>query len=435
MEKKFLSKTGLIALKDILDKRFQKKFEFVEGLPDVSTSDSDTVYVVKVISSKDSIDALKGYVIIDSNWKLLFDSSAISNTKGLLTTDEFNTVIEQVYLSIDESKEATKELKEALKEFAYAEVGEKKDIPEGTEPVQLYQPEESEHKYPYVDLGSYSTKEELTTVKQTADYAKEKINGLQIGGRNLFLNSNFDNSGKWKIYQNSELSVKDNIATMTIGAPANTGFSSGILYSDNYLDYKAGEYFTISGEVRSDTITKAFYNYIIAYPITGANLDLHITIDVSPDWTKFQSTFIINSDIHGGLGLGVYQKEIEGQSIQFRKLKLERGNVATDWTPAPEDTALDIGNSTQSTDISKIPVTHRLCVIDTNTGGTFNLANTMLNGQELHVIVNNTSDSSIVIAIPTSFKTDIDSLEIDANSFGEINVICQGTNRYLRAIS
>ena len=88
-----------------------------------------------------------------------------------------------------------------------------------------------------------------------------------------------------------------------------------------------------------------------------------------------------------------------------------------------------------TTDISKVPTTSQMSVVNTSQSGTFGLANTMQTGTELQVFINNTGSSDITIAIPTTFKSNgLDSITIESGNYGEINVISDGTNLYLKAI-
>ena len=41
-------------------------------------------------------------------------------------------------------------------------------------------------------------------------------------------------------------------------------------------------------------------------------------------------------------------------SIKIRNIKLEKGNVATDWTPAPEDVEAAIGEKANVTDLNTV---------------------------------------------------------------------------------
>lgn len=94
-----------------------------------------------------------------------------------------------------------------------------------------------------------------------------------------------------------------------------------------------------------------------------------------------------------------------------------------------------ISTPTTTTDISKVPTTSQLAVVNTSTSGTFGLASLMQAGTELQVFINNTGSGTITIAIPTTFKSNgTDSISIDSGKYGEINIISDGTNMYLRAV-
>lgn len=59
--------------------------------------------------------------------------------------------------------------------------------------------------------------------------------------------------------------------------------------------------------------------------------------------------------------------------------------------------------------------------------------NTSLN--EAHYILLNTSDHDVVVSIPTEYISNTDSITIEPNSFGEVNIVRTDENKwYLRAI-
>lgn len=89
------------------------------------------------------------------------------------------------------------------------------------------------------------------------------------------------------------------------------------------------------------------------------------------------------------------------------------------------------------TQISSIPVNKRLCIVTISTSGTLNLASTPSAGREIHIIVNNSSSSEITITMPSTsgyVQLSGDSLTVAASGYGEINIVSDGTNMYIRAI-
>lgn len=87
--------------------------------------------------------------------------------------------------------------------------------------------------------------------------------------------------------------------------------------------------------------------------------------------------------------------------------------------------------------VSSIPYTYKTVFVNTSSNETlgFHGINTIPAGCELQIIINNTGSSTITIAIPTTYKSNgLDSISIDPGNYGEINIISDGTNGYLRAI-
>lgn len=92
-------------------------------------------------------------------------------------------------------------------------------------------------------------------------------------------------------------------------------------------------------------------------------------------------------------------------------------------------------NSVSSTtSVSTIPVNARLCIVNTTSGGTFGGTASITKGQELHVIINNNGSSKITVNIPSTYKCDVESIDIEAGKFGEVNCITDGISIYCRAI-
>lgn len=144
-----------------------------------------------------------------------------------------------------------------------------------------------------------------------------EIDGLEIGGRNL--------------YQNSKGPF--------ILEPRNTGQSSdNFNYYRFYCDMELNETYTISADIE---ITHGDFNKVTVYPYPGGKT----SSTPIPSNGRIKHTFVKTSEtidsvlIYAGLS-----GSTRGQGIIIRNVKIEKGNKATDWTPAPEDTEQDISN-------------------------------------------------------------------------------------------
>lgn len=163
----------------------------------------------------------------------------------------------------------------------------------------------------------------------------------RIGGRNYWIQSAF-NADTYKVTrENAEGerapgwydSLKNRIVEDSAGNYCQikppTSWSCG-----QYFKFVNGEQFTISFEARAATDKMIGANI-------GVNTDLlnkrfYQIGFLTRNWKKF--TLTLNSVGTGEERLHV--RSLNGTAddeIHIRKIKLERGLIATDWTPAPED--------------------------------------------------------------------------------------------------
>jgi len=143
----------------------------------------------------------------------------------------------------------------------------------------------------------------------------EAINDIEIGGRNLLLNS----KGKFVV------SAED------------TGQES-----DNWQHYRfycnmaLNEQYTISADIEID---EGSFTQVTVYPYpdgVSANVDIPSNGRIKHTFTKTNATtnsVLIYAGIAGAT---------RGNGIFIREVKIEKGNKATEWTPAPEDVEADI---------------------------------------------------------------------------------------------
>lgn len=81
------------------------------------------------------------------------------------------------------------------------------------------------------------------------------------------------------------------------------------------------------------------------------------------------------------------------------------------------------------TSLTDVPVDKPLVIATVDASATMTLSDYMTDGQELHVIINNSSSNSITITLPDS-----NTLDIGGNSYGEVNIIYVGETQYIRSV-
>jgi hypothetical protein len=169
-----------------------------------------------------------------------------------------------------------------------------------------------------------ATKEEVTTA----------IGDIKVGGRNLLLNSNFLNGTfGWNTEEHCKIAAGPN-STLNeknayVLAIANTG--TGRAYNNSRIDkyHLAKTQYTLQFKYKTDDSSPVTFRVGVAD--TGYIIG-NITAPADNTWRKFTATY--TAPMTGSLTIRITSGT---GRILIGVPKLEYGNKATDWTPAPED--------------------------------------------------------------------------------------------------
>ena len=166
-------------------------------------------------------------------------------------------------------------------------------------------------------------------------------NGRQIYGRNYVLNSDFENaitnvnnvnSGRHSGF--TDYSYKGSHSLKVSIEPGATSPASGVII--NPKNAQPNSTYTATGWVYSDiSRTLNINGYSAAWNSRGK-----LTVALAAKtWTKFEYHFTTEASV-ANAGVAVFTNGTTGIDIQpfyIDLVKIEQGNKATVWTPAPED--------------------------------------------------------------------------------------------------
>ena len=167
----------------------------------------------------------------------------------------------------------------------------------------------------------------LAGIQNSADEAKEAAENIKVGGRNLQTQTELWGCIK---FMSTNLTVNGDVAIV-----------SGTSYNNlSGAVVKMGETYTISFDIKVDTAWKggfmlnqfwdAGFNRIYWEGITSRQ--------ITSEWQRVSHTFTVPTDKGDIVYCAPSLRWTENAGkVYFRHYKIESGNIATDWTPAPED--------------------------------------------------------------------------------------------------
>lgn len=182
-----------------------------------------------------------------------------------------------------------------------------------------------------------TNKDGSTTTTLVDGKARADIANLEIGGRNLFIETDYEGiktqgytstRGWFSVSDIKNLIVDDN-------SEKAAKIAGNSWYLAQYVNVEVGETYTMSCFARLETErsgAKLQFRPDVLQPITNLTFDK----DLTTDYQKFTCTWTCGV---GGIERIHIRTANANDILYVKKIKFEKGNKATDWTPAPEDKA------------------------------------------------------------------------------------------------
>ena len=186
-------------------------------------------------------------------------------------------------------------------------------------------------------------------MQATARQAQDDINNLEIGGRNLARGTAFANStdlSHWYKNQNPILSVEDGSLKIVGNQTSSTPGAYTLVSVDEGSC-------TVSFWYKAITSGGAILSGIGLWNGTSIVINHNCNITISDtEWHYYSHTFELTSSQASSINrLYIFLHQANHavtDGLYINRLKLEKGNRATDWSPAPEDVDADISTAQTS---------------------------------------------------------------------------------------
>lgn len=180
--------------------------------------------------------------------------------------------------------------------------------------------------------------------KEIGDLVTSEVNNLDFGGRNYLqktnINKYFDEWLPW----GSTLALADNDFIKITPSEGAGGVGA---YPPKLAKIEAGETYTVSFEAYAESDITMSYFYVM---VDGGNSRLGATVDITTTPDRYSFTFTASKDFEKCSILFGYATAISDSTVFYlKKPKLEKGSVATDYTPAPEDNEIELERYAQET--------------------------------------------------------------------------------------
>lgn len=192
----------------------------------------------------------------------------------------------------------------------------------------------------------------------SVDETDAKINNIQVGGTNLAINTDFSqplNSSYWVARGQNSMAIDstnkyNNVNSLKLTAPvAGVSGTTDFAFWTTEAITAVGQQYTFSFYAKSQNGSK-----ITVKTGSIAQSDaIQISQATTTSWTKMSVTLTITSLTPQNSTLACVFWTDKADTVWIALPKLEEGNKATDWTPAPEDiqSQIDATNS-QLSDMS-----------------------------------------------------------------------------------
>ncbi|GAB6119727.1 hypothetical protein [Dysgonomonas termitidis] len=192
---------------------------------------------------------------------------------------------------------------------------------------------------------TYADTKKTEAINTAATDASNKVNAVQVGGRNLLLNSGFQlGTANWSLTTNvsydNTVKYNGNFCIKSIQSGLTADSWRGPSSVNQKYPVTEGEKYVASVYTMSDDIS-AFDNYAtmeVDLVDAGGTRKIHASARIVPtknnDWQRFSIPFAVPA---GYVSVYIWVYVTRNGRMWINSPQLEKGNKLTDWTPAPED--------------------------------------------------------------------------------------------------
>lgn len=216
-----------------------------------------------------------------------------------------------------------------------------------------------------------------------ASDANDKIDNLEVGGRNYFLYTSDLNTVDVGHYnERASRGIHSYIGNYAGFSDTGDGLkytfkgkkeNDGICFPLAYHDcIKSGDTITISFDYRG-TISDAGWWFFLQKTLPNSSFTPgNILTPSTTEWKRCEYTLRNKDNINPRVVFEILMFSDDGDTyvstdwIEIKKgsLKLEKGNKATDWTPAPEDVQQDINDAQDTANNAKNTATNNVNTVN-----------------------------------------------------------------------
>lgn len=178
--------------------------------------------------------------------------------------------------------------------------------------------------------GANAANSAATNASQTAKDAKQTADGISVGGRNLVLGTGVAATwtapaiaaGSYKAWDPYDMTAAWSAIGVKAGDPLTLTFDWAVTGAPAGATFKVG----------TDSNPWEFFGLVVTLAAGSSSGHVSTTVTApTPLPTSTGNKFRVRIDAVGNA-------ITTGMTVTLSQVKIERGNKATDWTPAPEDT-------------------------------------------------------------------------------------------------
>ncbi len=303
----------------------------------------------RVETAEGSITTIAGQVSLKANAEDVYTKSQVNTELGKkVDTNIYNNKMSQLDVSINGITANVSSVQNSVTDVdsrltsAQSQINVQVGlIAAKAEKTDVYTKTEADGK---VSTAINSAKAEIkvTTdgISQSVSAVNSKVDGIQIGGRNL---SKTDSSIQWstsgltgvsRSVEMDESISSRKIDVVSVGGHGGANYIYRTLTLQSYPEaFIIGQEYTISFYMKAD---KELSYYFVSIN-TGAVLERDANTSITTEYQRYVFRYRIvgvptNANFHLRLTEGA------PFTVRIHSVKIEKGNKATDWTPAPEDT-------------------------------------------------------------------------------------------------